>query len=46
MQKRGNTTMGNKMLLQTDMVVLKEKKKLLSGGKTKDNLVAYYTDFK
>ena len=37
--------MGHKMLLQADMKVLKEWKKLLSGGKTKDNLVAYYTDF-
>ena len=36
--------MGHKMLLQADMKVLKEQRKLLSGGKTKDNLVAYYTD--
>ena len=38
--------MGHKMLLQADMKVhvLKEKRKLLSGGKAKDNLVAYYTD--
>ena len=43
-QKRGNTTMGHKMLLHADMKVLKEKRKLLSRGKTKDNLVAYYTD--
>ena len=35
--------MGHKMLLQVDMKVLKEWRKLLSGGKTKDNLVAYYT---
>ena len=34
-----------KMLLHADMKVLKEYKKLLSGGKTKDTLVAYYTDF-
>ena len=33
------------MLLHADMKVLKEYKKLLSGGKTKDTLVAYYTDF-
>ena len=44
-QKRDNTTMGHKMLLQTDMKVLKEYKKLLSGGKTKDTLVAYYIYF-
>ena len=31
--------MGHKMLLQADMKVL-----LLSGGKTKDILVAYYID--
>ena len=43
-QERGNTTMGHKMLLQADMKVLKEYRKLLSGGKTKDNLVAFYTD--
>ena len=35
--------MGHKMLLQADMKVLKEKRKSLSGGKTKDNRVAYYT---
>ena len=44
-QKRDNTTMGHKMLLHTDMKVLKEYKKLLSGGKTKDTLVAYYISF-
>ena len=38
--------MGHKMRIQTDVKVLKEQKKLLCGGKTKDNLVAYYTDFK
>ena len=43
-QKRGNTTIGHKMLLQADMNVLKEKRILLSGGKTKDYLVAYYTN--
>ena len=43
-QKRGNTIIGHKMLLQADMKVLKEFRKLLSGGKTKDSLVAYYTD--
>ena len=32
--------MGHKMLLQEDMT----QRKLLSGGKTKGNLVAYYTD--
>ena len=37
--------MGYKMLLHADMNVLKEYKKLLSGGKTKDTLVAYYTSF-
>ena len=37
--------MGHKMFLPADMKVLKEYKKLLSGGKTKDNLVAYYTYF-
>ena len=37
--------MGHKMLLHADMKVLKEYKKLLSGGKTKDILVAYYTNF-
>ena len=36
--------MGHKMLLQADMKVLKEYRKLLSGGKTKDNLVVYYTN--
>ena len=36
--------MGHKMLLQADMKILKEKRKLLAKGKTKDNLVAYYTD--
>ena len=35
--------MGHTMLLQAEMKVLKEERKLLSGGKTKDNLVAYYT---
>ena len=43
-QKRGNTTIRHKMFLQADMKVLKELRKLLSGGKTTDNLVAYYTD--
>ena len=33
------------MLLHADMKVLKQYKKLLSGGKTKDTLVAYYTNF-
>ena len=37
--------MGHKMLLQADMKVPKEYEKLLSGGKSKDNLVAYFTDF-
>ena len=37
--------MGHKMLLHADMKVLKEYKKLLSGGKTKDTRVAYYTNF-
>ena len=37
-QKRGKTTMGHKMLLQEDMKVLKEKKKLLSGGKLRTTL--------
>ena len=37
--------MGHKMLLHAAMKVLKEYKKLSSGGKTKDTLVAYYTDF-
>ena len=46
MPKRGNTTMGYKMLLHADIKVLKEYKKLLSGGQTKDTLVAYYIDFK
>ena len=36
--------MGHKMLLQADMKVLKEQKKIISGDKTKDNLVSYYTD--
>ena len=36
--------MGHKMLLQENMKVLKEWRKLLSRGKIKDNLVAYYTD--
>ena len=35
--------MGHKMLLQENMKVLKEWRKLLSRGKIKDNLVAYYT---
>ena len=43
-QKRGNTTMGHKMLLKANRKLLKEYRKLLSGGKSKDNLVAYYTD--
>ena len=43
-RKRGNTTMGHKMLIQADMKVLKEYRKLLSDGKTKENLVAYDTD--
>ena len=43
-QKRANTTMGHKMLLQENLKVLKEWRKLLSRGKIKDNLVAYYTD--
>ena len=37
--------MGHKMLLQKDVKVVKELNKLLSRGKTKDNLEAYYTDF-
>ena len=36
--------MGHKTLLQADMKVLKEQRELLSGGKAKDNLLAYYTD--
>ena len=39
-QTRGNTTMGHKCFYKQT-----EYEKLLSGGKTKDNLVAYYTDF-
>ena len=44
-KKEATTTMVHKMLLHADMKVLKEYKKLLSGSKTKDTLVAYYTNF-
>ena len=38
--------MGHKMLLHADMKVnLLKEYYLLSRGKTKDTLVAYYTDF-
>ena len=37
--------MGHKMLLQADLKVLKEYTKLVFGGKIKDTLVAYYTNF-
>ena len=36
--------MGHKLLLQADVKVIKEYRKLLSRGTTKDNHVAYYTD--
>ena len=36
--------MGHKMILHADMKVFKEYKKLLSSGKTKDTLEAYYTN--
>ena len=44
-QKKRQHHDGTKMLLHADMKVLKEYKKLLSGGKTKGTLVAYYTNF-
>ena len=44
-QKRGNAALRHKMLLQADMKVPKEWKKLLSRGKTKDTLASYYTIF-
>ena len=36
--------MGHNMILHADMKVFKEYKKLLSRGKTKDTLEAYYTN--